>query len=54
MCGIGTYTFSDGDYQEIIYDDDVKNGYGIMHYISENKRYEGNYKNDKKEGYGEL
>ena len=25
-----------------------------MHYITDNKRYEGNYKNDKKEGYGEF
>ena len=32
----------------------MKNGIGVMHYLSENKRYEGNYKNDKKNGYGEF
>ena len=31
---------------------DIKNGIGVMYYKGENKRYEGNYINDKKNGFG--
>ena len=34
------------------YKDDAKNGLGVMYYINENKRLEGMYLNDKKEGFG--
>ena len=54
MCGIGKYTFDDGDYHIGEYADDKKNGYGIMHYLSKNELYQGEYKNDKKNGFGEI
>ena len=52
MCGYGILTFSDNEKYEGEWDNNERNGYGIMY--GSNFIYEGKWKNNKRNGIGAL